>query len=509
MTGGKVYLVGAGPGDPGLITIKGIECLKQADLILYDGLVNPLLLEHVSSEVERTCRVADGCKNRRVLKQDEINERLIAAAREGKTVVRLKGGDPFIFGRGSEEAAALREAGIDFEIVPGITAATAAAGYAGISVTHRAHASAVALITGHEDPTKPDSSLDYAALSRFPGTLVFYMGLHNLSQIVSSLIEAGKSGETPAAAISRGTTPFQKTVQTTLQDLPEAVQKAALVAPSLIVIGECVTLRDQIAWFEQKPLFGLRIGITRSEEQSESEIQQAIRLGAQPVLLPTIEISKPADWAPVDQAISRLDQYQWLVFTSANGVRYFMDRLWDLGFDSRQLAHLKIATIGPSTAEALLAYRLRADLIPPQYRAEALAEALKPLVAHQNLLWAGANRGREVLQTELAEVSATVEKIVVYENHDIAAWDEESLRLLESGEVDWVGLSSPSIARNFASLLTDAARSQLGKTIKLVSISPVTSQAALEVGLQIDTEAKDYHWDGIFTAIQEYTALSS
>ncbi|HAH43478.1 MAG TPA: uroporphyrinogen-III C-methyltransferase, partial [Planctomycetaceae bacterium] len=204
MAGGKVYLVGAGPGDPGLITIKGIECLKQADLILYDGLVNPLLLEHVSSEVERTCRVAEGCQNRRVLKQDEINERLIAAAREGKTVVRLKGGDPFIFGRGSEEAAALREAGIDFEIVPGITAATAAAGYAGISVTHRAHASAVALITGHEDPTKPDSSLDYEALSRFPGTLVFYMGLHNLKHIVSSLIEAGKSGDTPAAAISRG-----------------------------------------------------------------------------------------------------------------------------------------------------------------------------------------------------------------------------------------------------------------------------------------------------------------
>jgi uroporphyrinogen III methyltransferase/synthase len=509
MTGGKVYLVGAGPGDPGLITIKGIECLKQADLILYDGLVNPLLLEHVSSEVERTCRVAEGCQNRRVLKQDEINQRLIAAAREGKTVVRLKGGDPFIFGRGSEEAAALRDAGIDFEIVPGITAATAAAGYAGISVTHRAYASAVALITGHEDPTKPDSSLDYEALSHFPGTLVFYMGLHNLKHIVSSLIQAGKAGETPAAAISRGTTPFQKTVQGTLQELPDLVQEAALVAPSLIVIGECVSLRDHIAWFEQKPLFGLRIGITRAEDQSETEIQQAIRLGAQPVLLPTIEISKPADQAPVDQAISRLEHYQWLVFTSANGVRYFMDRLWELGFDSRQLAHLKIATIGPSTAEALLAYRLRADLTPPQYRAEALAEALKPLVAHQSLLWAGANRGREVLQTELAKVSATVEKVVVYENHDVAAWNTESLRLLESGEVDWVGLSSPSIARNFERLLSDAARTQLGKSIKLASISPVTSQAALEAGLQIDAEAKDYHWDGIFAAIQEYRSLNS
>ncbi|MEQ9067892.1 MAG: uroporphyrinogen-III C-methyltransferase, partial [Gimesia chilikensis] len=344
MAGGKVYLVGAGPGDPGLITLKGIECLQKADLILYDGLVNPLILQHVSTEVERTCRVSEGCKNRRVLQQDEINQRLISAALEGKTVVRLKGGDPFIFGRGSEEAAALRNAGIEFEVVPGITAATAAAGYAGISVTHRAHASAVALITGHEDPTKPDSALDYDVLAKFPGTLVFYMGLHKLERIVESLIQAGKAEETPAAVISRGTTPFQKTVQSTLSQLPEQVRQAGLVAPSLIVIGDCVSLRDQIAWFEDKPLFGLRIGITRAEEQSEPEIKRALELGAQPVLLPTIEIGPPADWEPVDAAIAGLDEYQWLVFTSANGVNYFLNRLWETGYDARKLAQLKIAT---------------------------------------------------------------------------------------------------------------------------------------------------------------------
>ncbi|KAA0140683.1 uroporphyrinogen-III C-methyltransferase [Gimesia chilikensis] len=504
MAGGKVYLVGAGPGDPGLITLKGIECLQKADLILYDGLVNPLILQHVSSEVERTCRVSEGCKNRRVLQQDEINQRLISAALEGKTVVRLKGGDPFIFGRGSEEAAALRNAGIEFEVVPGITAATAAAGYAGISVTHRAHASAVALITGHEDPTKPDSALDYDVLAKFPGTLVFYMGLHKLERIVESLMQAGKAEETPAAVISRGTTPFQKTVQSTLSQLPEQVRQAGLVAPSLIVIGDCVSLRDQIAWFEQKPLFGLRIGITRAEEQSEPEIKRALELGAQPVLLPTIEIGPPADWEPVDSAIARLDEYQWLVFTSANGVNYFLNRLWETGYDARKLARLKIATIGPSTAEALQQFHLRADLIPDQYRAEALAAALKPLVQSQKILWAGANRGREVLQTELAEVSATVDKIVVYENHDVASWGSESLELLESGEIDWIGLSSPSIARNFSRLLTEDIRQHLGSRTRLVSISPVTTQAATDVGLQIDAEAEEYLWDGIFAAIQKH-----
>lgn len=506
MAGGKVYLVGAGPGDPGLITLKGIECLQKADLILYDGLVNPLILQHVSSEVERTCRVSEGCKNRRVLQQDEINQRLISAALEGKTVVRLKGGDPFIFGRGSEEAAALRNAGIEFEVVPGITAATAAAGYAGISVTHRAHASAVALITGHEDPTKPDSSLDYDVLAKFPGTLVFYMGLHKLERIVESLMQAGKAEETPAAVISRGTTPFQKTVQSTLSQLPEQVRQAGMVAPSLIVIGDCVSLRDQIAWFEDKPLFGLRIGITRAEEQSEPEIKRALELGAQPVLLPTIEIGPPADWEPVDAAIAGLDEYQWLVFTSANGVNYFLNRLWETGYDARKLARLKIATIGPSTAEALQQFHLRADLIPDQYRAEALAAALKPLVQGQKLLWAGANRGREVLQTELAEVSATVDKIVVYENHDVASWGSESLELLESGEIDWIGLSSPSIARNFSRLLTEDIRQHLGSRTRLVSISPVTTQAAKDVGLQIDAEAEEYLWDGIFAAIQKHVS---
>ncbi|MCR9229764.1 MAG: uroporphyrinogen-III C-methyltransferase [bacterium] len=506
MAGGKVYLVGAGPGDPGLITLKGIECLQKADLILYDGLVNPLILQHVSTEVERTCRVSEGCKNRRVLQQDEINQRLISAALEGKTVVRLKGGDPFIFGRGSEEAAALRNAGIEFEVVPGITAATAAAGYAGISVTHRAHASAVALITGHEDPTKPDSALDYDVLAKFPGTLVFYMGLHKLERIVESLIQAGKAEETPAAVISRGTTPFQKTVQSTLSQLPEQVRQAGLVAPSLIVIGDCVSLRDQIAWFEDKPLFGLRIGITRAEEQSEPEIKRALELGAQPVLLPTIEIGPPADWEPVDAAIARLDEYQWLVFTSANGVNYFLNRLWETGYDARKLARLKIATIGPSTAAALQQFHLRADLIPDQYRAEALAAALKPLVQGQKLLWAGANRGREVLQTELAEVSATVDKIVVYENHDVTSWGSESLELLESGEIDWIGLSSPSIARNFSRFLTEDIRQHLGSRTRLVSISPVTTQAAKDVGLQIDAEAEEYLWDGIFAAIQKHVS---
>ncbi len=499
MAQGKVYLVGAGPGDPGLLSLKGRDCLAKADVVLYDGLVNPLLLRHTEAHAERTCRSMG--PEGRVLDQVEINARLIDGARAGKTVVRLKGGDPFIFGRGSEEAAALAEAGIPFEVVPGVTAAVAAAEYAGISLTHREQSSAVAFVTGHEDPNKPGSSVDYQNLAGFAGTLVFYMGLHRLAKIAESLIAEGKDPEAPACVISRATTPLQRTVSAPLAELPEAVAAAELHAPSLIIIGECVNQREKISWFEHRPLFGRSIAITRPLHQADAAISLALELGAQPLLLPAIEILPPEDWSPIDEVLSRLADFDWLIFTSANGVESLMNRLWNSGRDARALGHLKLAAIGPATAETLCRYQLRADIVPESYRAEALAESLKPLVAGRRVLWAGADRGRDVLPTELAATGAQMEKLIVYRNRDATDVPPETQILLEAGQVDWIALSSPSIARNLKKLIGPKALAHLGQRTRIATISPVTTAAAKEAGLPVHAEAAEYTWPGLFEAM--------
>lgn len=496
---GIVYLVGAGPGDPGLITARGIECLQQADLVLYDGLVNPLLLAHSHAACERTCR--GGSHSDRIIGQDEINERLITAAKAGRTVVRLKGGDPYIFGRGSEEAAALAAEGIPFEVVPGVTAAVAASAYAGISLTHRDLSSAVAFITGHEDPAKPGQALDYLALAAFPGTLVFYMGLHRLPAIAESLIRAGKPPATPAAVISRGSTPLQRTVTATLAELPAKAKQAELHAPSIIVVGECVTQRDRIKWFESRPLSGVRVGITRPANQAGPTVARLLQLGGQPVLLPTIAVGPIADWAAVDGALARLDEFDWIVFTSVNGVRSLFDRLWSTGGDVRRVAQARLAAIGEGTAAALAEYRLRADVVPEEFRAEALARELSSHVAGRRVLWARASRGRDVLSEQLRAAGATLQELVVYENTDVEQFPPEGRAALERGEVDWIGLSSPSIARSLPRLLPLAAHGRLGHTLRLASLSPVTTAAAKAAGLPVHAEATTYTWDGLFDAI--------
>ncbi len=497
---GKVYLVGAGPGDPGLITVKGLRCLAEADEVLYDGLVNPLLLLHTSATARRTCRTCTDVG--RILKQEEINEQLIAAARAGRTVVRLKGGDPFIFGRGSEEAAALREEGVDYEIVSGVTAATAASAYAGISLTHRQHASAVAFVTGHEVPGKSEQMLDYSALASFPGTLVFYMGLHRLPDITRALIGAGKAESTSAAVISRGTLPAQKVVSAPLGEIAEKVAAAELHAPSLIVIGDCVSQRDHLQWFEQRPLFGKRIGITRPAAQAAPTVEAAVELGAQPILMPTIEITPPDNWDAVDDTLARLSEFDWLVFTSANGVRFFFSRLLQQVGDVRLLGHLKLATIGLATAEALGDYHLRSDIVPAQYRAEALAEELKPHVSGKRVLWARADRGRDVLPQQLAAAGADLCETTVYCNRDVPSWPPDVTSTLQSGDIDWICLSSPSIARNVVRLLDGEATC----SARIASISPVTTAAAQSAGLQVDAEATEYTWPGLLNAIVRFEA---
>ena len=500
---GKVYLVGGGPGDPGLLTLKGLRCLQQADFVLYDGLVNPLLLRHTHAQAERTAR-ADAA-GQRILQQEQINQRLIDEARLGKTVVRLKGGDPYIFGRGSEEAAALTAAGIEFEVVPGITAATAAAEYAGFSLTHRDHASAVCLITGHEDPLKHESSLDYQLLAKFPGTLVFYMGLHRLPVIAQSLIEAGKSPHTPAAIITKASTPQQRVVSDTLAQLPEKAAQAGLKPPSLIVVGECVSLRDQHNWFEHKPLFGQQIVLTRPAHQAEPQIERLSDLGAQVHLLPLIDILPPADWQPIDQFIARLASssspaYSWIVFTSANGVTHLLDRLWQQGHDLRLLSQSRLACIGPATAEKLAEYHLRADLIPDNYCAEDLAAALIAEQPTAPVLWIKANRGRDVLPTELRHAGVVLEELVVYQHQDRQTLPETFLHACAKQQLNWITLSSPAMASQLGRLFD---QHQLDKQqIPIAAISPITAAAATQAGFRVPCIATDYCWEGLLAALQ-------
>lgn len=500
-TASCVYLVGAGPGDPGLISLRAVECLKLADLVLYDGLVNPLLLRHTRGTCERTARTRrDGAS---IVQQDQINRRLIDEARAGRTVVRLKGGDPYIFGRGSEEADALQAAGIAFEVVPGITAATAAAEYAGFSFTHRQISSAVAFVTGHEDPTRDSSRLDFDALARFPGTLVFYMGLNRLTEICAQLIQHGMPDHTAAAVVCQASLPAQRVLSGTLKSLPNLARKAELKPPSLIVIGECVRQRNRHSWFEQLPLFGQSIGITRPIHQADEIASQIARLGGEPVLMPMIQVCAVDDQQTeiIRQQLSAINDYHWLVFTSVNGVEEFFRHLWQAGLDNRSVGHTRLAAVGSSTSAALAARGLRADVVPPTFRAESLAEALMPLTRGQKVLWVRATRGRDILPQMLSEAGACVDELVVYQNIDTEEFDPAIVSRLKNGTLSWVTVSSPSIARQLAEMLRRHQIAPEQLTTRLAAISPVTSEAARKAGLKISAEASEYTWNGLLDAI--------
>ncbi len=499
-----VYLVGAGPGHPGLLTLRAVECLRQAELVLYDRLVPLALLAHAPESARRVCvEELPGCHPDR---WPLIHQTMIDAARGGLHVVRLKGGDPLLFGRGGEEALALRQAGVPYEIVPGVTAALAAA-CAGIPLTHRLHASAVALVTGHEQPGKPADRpgtprLDWEALARFPGTLVFYMGVARIESIVSALLAHGKPADTPAAVVHRASTPLQRTVQAPLGELAGLVRREAVQAPSLIIVGAVVGLRDELAWFESRPLFGKRVLVTRPRHQAADMVARVEELGGRAEVLSVVDIAEPADWGPVDEALARLGEYQWLVFTSSNGVHAFLRRLRHRGRDLRALGGLRLAVIGPATAEALRGYHLEPDVTPAEYNSEALAASLRPLAAGQRVLLARADRGIELLREELSAV-ARVDQVAVYAQRD-AGWDDRPAALdpLALGEVDYVSLTSSNIARGLLRALGPAAREQVRSgRVRLVSISPRTSAAVREFGLPVAAEAEEYTTEGVLAAM--------
>lgn len=497
---GTVYLVGAGPGHPGLLTLRGAECLAMADVVLYDRLAAPALLDHAPPAARRVC--VEELAPHHPERWPHIHRLLIDEALAGRRVVRLKGGDPFVFGRGAEEAEALRSAGVPYEIVPGVTAALGATAFAGVPVTHRAHASAVAFVTGHEQPGREGSRLDWAALAAFPGTLVFYMAVARLEAIVAALLEKGKPATTPAALVYRGTTPQQRVLSVPLGDLPVRAKEEGFASPSLLVVGEVVTLRPDLAWFEQLPLFGKRVLVTRPRHQAGGMVRQVEALGGSAAVLPVVEIAEPADWAPVDEAITSLSQFDWLVFTSSNGVQAFLGRLRHLGRDLRALGGVKLATIGPATADALRAFHLEPDYVPEEFNSEGLAAGLRDRVRGQRVLLARADRGIELLRDELSPVAREVRQVAVYSQRDAALAGGTTLKELERGELDYVALTSSNIARGLLGALSPGGREQIRSgRVRLASISPRTSAAIRETGLPVAAEATEYTTAGVIQAI--------
>jgi len=495
---GVVYLVGAGPGDPGLMTARSLELIAGADAIFYDRLIPPGALDGARDDAELVyVGKQPGVPS---VPQDEIGARLIEAAREGKSVVRLKGGDPFVFGRGGEEGEALRAAGVEFEVVPGVTAGVAATAYAGIPVTHRDDASAVAFVTGHEDPEKTESALDWDALASFPGTLVFYMGVKRLAENAAALIAGGRDAEEPAAAIERGTWPGQRTVVATLGTIADAVAREEIGAPALIVVGAVAARREDLAWLERRPLHGRRVVVTRARAQASGLAATLRDLGAEVVELPAIRIEPRLDTAEVKEAASAIGVYELVCLTSPNGVRLLFEAIAAAGLDARALAGATVAAIGPGTARALAERGVLADVLPERFVAEALVEALAEIdVEGARVLVARAAEARDVLPDALRERGAEVDVVSLYET----VRERPDADAVEAAQAaDYVTFTSSSTVTN----LTEALGDRFPTSARILSIGPVTSDSVRTAGLNVDVEAKRHDIDGLLAALLEDAA---
>lgn len=500
---GIVYLVGAGPGDPGLLTIKGLDCIRKADVLVYDYLASNQLLKYAGDTAERIYVGKKGGDH--TLRQEEINALLVEKARAGNIVTRLKGGDPFIFGRGGEEAEVLVEAGIPFEIVPGVTSAIAAPAYAGIPLTHRSHTATVAFVTGHEDPTKENSLIHWPSLAQGIGTIVFLMGVKNLPHIVEQLLAHGKPPDTPVALVRWGSTSRQATVSGTLETIVRRVREVGLKAPAIIVVGTVVNLREQLAWYEQRPLLGRRMVVTRARAQASDLVQRLSGLGAECLEFPTIEVVPPESWQALDRALERLEDYHWLIFTSVNGVSFFFQRLFETNRDVRALGHLQTACIGPSTADRLRGFGITSDVVPESYRAESVVRAFAAIeVKDLRVLLPRAAAARPVLPVELGRMGAVVDEIAVYRTMPVTGNRDELIAELEKKAVDLVTFTSSSTVQNFKDLLPAERFEDLIAGLKTASIGPITSETARELGFQIDIEADVYTIDGLLDAIVAY-----
>jgi uroporphyrinogen III methyltransferase/synthase len=498
-----VYLVGAGPGDPGLITVKGRELLRRADVVVYDQLASPRLLKEAPANAELF--YVGKKAGAHALPQGGINELLVEKAKAGLTVVRLKGGDPFVFGRGGEEAEELAAAGIAFEIVPGVTSAVAVPAYAGIPVTHRRYTTLVSFITGHEDPTKDASTIPWAALGHNPGTLVFLMGVKNLAENCRQLVQAGRAPETPAAVIEKGTTLAQRTVVGTLADIAELARENEIKPPAVLVVGGVVDLAESLKWWENRPLWGKTVVVTRSRDQASYLVELLNQAGARCLEVPTIEIMPPADFNPLDAALQHLSRYDWVIFTSANGVRAFIQRLFRMGLDVRALGRAKIAVIGPATADALKQYGLMADVVPKTFQAEGLLEVLTPrLLGGTRILLARAEQARDVLPEGLVQVGMAVDVVPVYRAVPPESVPDEAAEVLKEGGVDVLTFTSSATVHNFAGLVGKDRFQSLTAGTTVASIGPITTATLKEYDITPQIEPAAFTIPALAAAIVDY-----
>ena len=504
---GFVTLVGAGPGDPELITLAGRRALEAAGCVVYDRLVSPRLLEFAPASAERVYVGKIGGGSAHCVSQDAINELLIDRARMGLRVVRLKGGDPLLFGRGGEELEALAAAGIPFGVIPGVTAALAASAFTGVPLTHRLDASAVAFVTGHEDPAK-SQGLDPKSLAHFPGTIAVYMPLKRSAAFAAALIKEGRSPATPAVYVEWASTNRQRVVETTIEEIAtERSPVEGLQSPVMAIIGEVCRRRERLMWFEQRPLFGQRILVLRAAHQAAELVEKFERQGAQVFSSPAFEIAPPESWVTVDATIERLAKFEWVVFTSRNGVEFFLRRVLDTGRDLRALGACKLAAIGPGTATALAEHHLKADLMPDEFRSEALANALANSAAGKNVLLVRADRGRDELQRRLEKI-ASVETVVAYRQVDCEKPTEEVCEALAGRGIDWVVFTSSNMAAAFWKWkpVFDAG---LWERLKFATISPVTSEAVRGLGGTVSAEAPVYTMEGVAGAVRAAVTSSS
>ena len=505
-----IYLVGSGPGDPSLFTVKGVRCVQEADAVVYDRLAPQALLAYARPEAE--LHYVGKKPKETSMPQEEINTLLVKLGRAGKTVVRLKGGDPYVFGRGGEEAQALARAGLTFEVVPGITSGIAAPAYAGIPVTHRGVSTSVAFVTGHEDPAKGEPDVDWGRLANGVETLVLYMGVGRLAEISAELVSAGRSPETPVACIRRGTLPEQKTVTGTLGDIAEKVAEANLKPPAITVIGDVVALRDEgLNWFERKPLFGRRVVVTRARAQAGELGRELEALGAEVIEFPTIEIRPPENFGPLDEAIRELGSFDWLVFTSVNGVEAFVERLRHHGLDLRAVPQrAKVAAIGPATAERVESAGLRVDTTPEEYKAEALIGALAgETLTGKKVLITRAKVAREVLPDKLRELGAKVVVPPAYESVPAGEGREALQRRLLAGEIDCVTFTASSTVENFVRAFGGEEAGRLLLRTRVACIGPITAGIARGHGLRVDAEADEYTIPGLVNAVADLLAAGN
>ncbi len=500
---GTVYLVGAGPGNPELITVKGRKLLESCDFLVYDHLVHPALI-NLAAHAKKKFYVGKKGLSFEKMRQASIDQLLIRLARTGKSVVRLKGGDPFVFGRGGEEALQLVKHGVPIEIVPGITAGFGALAYAGIPVTHRGLASEVTFVTAHEDPAKKNSRLNWKALAELKGTLVIYMGVQMLPKIANCLMNFGKPGSTPTAVIHWGTTGNQKTIVSSLKHISYAAKHARIESPAVTVIGDVVSLREKLAWFEKKPLFGKTVIVTRSRTQASSLREQLENLGAHVIEFPTIEITPLKNLAPLDREIRRLKKYDWLVFTSENGVSHFFDRLHTLQIDVRELHGLKVIAIGSGTEARLQEFGLKADLMPPVFSSEGLFAELsrKHPIRNKKFLLLRTNIAPEYLPKSIEQAGGTVTKVSVYETRKPRIKKNQFERILESDRIDFVTFTSSSTAQNFFDALLRLGKKHKDLKTKFVSIGPVTSESIRRFGARVYREANPHNISGLVDVLR-------